>query len=290
MKQLLLFISAVLLFSCQREFDYDLPVAEEKIVMEARINSGDTIAALINISTPILSPTPPNLEVEADVYLYENNIPVDTLERITPFLGYPNELTNYKSKHLAQVGRNYRLEVETAEHGMAYGKNTIPEKPEISLLQIDTEKDVVYFRIKDNPNTKDYYLIDFRWDSEQETRVIYQRTDDPTVEILYGTNDIFTDLDFRTGYISVLNDDTFNGKIKNVSVGYFADEDLAQTTKVRLIIKHITHDFYQHELSKAAQLGADETILASPASLHSNVTNGYGVVIGSADSTVIFTP
>ena len=289
MKYIIIFIHVFLFISCQKAVEYDIPEGEHKIAIEARINAGDTVTALINLSSSVLSIEGPDYNVEADVYLFEDDIPVDTLTLEQPFLGLPNSLTNYKSDYVAKVGHNYRLEAQTENVEMAFGKTSVPEEPQVISLQIDNTKDLVTIRIKDNPNRKDYYLIDFKWNTDQIIP-IPQSSGDPTLQILYSSNDFIADNDIYTGYISVINDDTFNGQIKKLEIGYIPDEALSQTNKVQLIIKHITYDFYQHERTKAAQLNAIDLLLPTIAEVHSNITNGYGVVIGSADSTVIFTP
>lgn len=289
MKYFLVLIAGILLSSCEKEYKLEIPTEEDKTAIEVRVNSGDTISALVSSTESVIYGSDPNLNINADVYLYENEILVDTLRKTSGLLSYPNHLTNYKSNYVAKVGYTYKLSASYADHKTVYGQTIVPTKPEVSSIKIDSTKDVVTIEINDNPNTEDFYLIDFKWENG-ETMPIYQRTTDPTLEILYGTYDFFTGDDVYIGYISVIKDEKFNGQVKKLQIEYIADEAISQNSKVKLVIKHITRDFYKHERSKASQLNAEEIFFPVPTQVYSNVIDGYGVVIGSADSTITFTP
>src|SRR5687768_11419373 len=89
-----LFLVGFLISSCEKKVTIDIPEKPPRLVLNSILEKGDSVRVVLGKTRHILSPHPLGntiysyLVKDAEVVLYENNLPVDTLVYSTTTFHY----------------------------------------------------------------------------------------------------------------------------------------------------------------------------------------------------------
>ena len=281
----------LLLAGCEKAIDLEIPVDPPKLTLEARLFAGQADSsftrALVGTSAYSLSAENPKYNYEAQLFLYENDVFIDTFTGGPAFIGYPG-LGNFthQIQYEFQPSFRYRIEARHPDFETAFGETLIPETVPI---------DSIYFRsaggtylelfFTDPPSRGDIYQFNMTYQSQPDTPYIFSypflqfQTNDPTLEFFQFQWENPNPLGIVTkkiGWIAYLRDETFDGQQKKIGVNLLPLYD----TIISVELTHITEDYYHHELTKSQNHFGGS--FSEPTTLHGNITNGYGIVAGGA--------
>ena len=296
-----------LLFSCQKEIEIDISEQEPTNVVHCYLSPNNNLDSnFINVeiqTTQGLNNQTIKYITNATVILIEDNISIDTLI-------YSDELNRYiplTNLFNPESGKVYNLEINSNNKTLN-SVTTLPGKVEI----IETTFIPVSFKnedaaaisevgiiFQDPPNENNYYEILFvnypdNYPFLFSSNVIYDVFSED--EAITSENYYPTLIEFYLEKPKSLlfNDKTFNGELKTLTIntkfrqsigGFYGF--LKQEAKITL--RHVTEDYYLYKTKLYDHLYTqEEDILygvGEPQELHSNITNGLGV-LGSYNSSI----
>ncbi|GIZ10358.1 DUF4249 domain-containing protein [Flavobacterium sp. UMI-01] len=276
MKKVILFLSVVLLFSCDQTGFDTATALDSKIVVEGWIEEGEYAEVILSSSIPVSSAvdsltilshairsakiTVSDGQNQEVLRLKRDN------DRIPPFIYYGSDL-------LGQAGKTYTLKIEFLNR-VVTSETVIPRSVELKkatyVKNVATDTTgYVFIEFSDPVLEKNYYQIATRIDGEEPI----------FVPAFYGN----------------LNDDTFNSTVVSMQVNrgvlvfpktkfkpYFTDGDLIYV-KLRTMNK-TSYDFWndwQNEI-----VNGRNPIFPSNTSLASNIKGGIGIWAGYGQSVL----
>ena len=287
MNKITLLIFIVLSTSCIKELDYLASPFTSQLVLSSIINPDSLIKAHVG-KTIAITDTSSAIVENAGVFLFENGVPIDTLD-------YQSDGW-YVSNVYPQVGFSYRLETYHPAFSSVSSECTVPPPPQINsfLFTVGETLDqegipITRFTLRLNdpdPNINYYELIlysenplDPMIQPTQLTRIT--QLDDPTLIADANWNYAPSTLFF--------SDALFNGMNGEVSFNIkWGGYPTAGDSPYYIEIRNISSSYYQYLKSwsvhrfnqNSTQNTRDPLTLlfqGDPVELYSNVNNGYGI-------------
>jgi hypothetical protein len=166
MKRLLACLMMLAMASCTRDYDVELPKAEQELVIEAYLEDGSPMRALVTYSTALLDPgtIPPSPNRATVTITHAGKI--DTLQPAIEYDSTYRKAYNYTSNSIVvadyQAGAPYRIDVWDSEGRHAYGETRFMQPVAItSLTPIFRPLGDAYCltSIADNRAEKNYYRL-----------------------------------------------------------------------------------------------------------------------------------
>ena len=304
----------LLLVSCQKEIEIDLPVNELNVVVHSYLSPSITLdsnSVGVEIqTTQALNSQTIKYITDATVVLTEDNVIIDTLI-------YATDLNRYISQNGVfnpESGKTYNIEVLSNNKTLA-SQTIIPQVVKIietNFIPVSYKNDdgeaisEVGVVFQDPPNENNYYEIlfvnyplNYPLFSGDGSNYIYEVfSEDIAIqsESYYPTLIEFY-LDKPKSLL--FNDKTFNGELKTLSInsrlsqyanpdGFVGPVEFIEQ-EVKITLRHVTEDYYLYKTKMYDHLYTqEEDILygvGEPQELHGNITNGLGV-FGSYNSSV----
>lgn len=277
MKKIFYILPVILMWSCEKTIDFDIPFDSPKLTIDSKIHNGRTVSAIISNSVYVLDEDD-NLDPGIlGAYLYEDGIKVDSLSRNvtrrTPF--------NFIFRHQASIGHTYEIEAYRDGLETVRASDYLPDPVEMDWFSYDSDDRKIELNFQDPGDSKDYYLLRLIYEDDDEEFPIFYETFDPLIDFFYAFESDFLEPreGAKFGHLGFLTDDTFNGKSKTVTLFIDGIIDLpGQTVELSAQVIRISRDYYLHERSKASQENDGGVGFTEPAQIYGNVENGYGIV------------
>ena len=257
--------------SCEKMFykpvDNVIPFDSPKLFIDARVIEGDSLIVLAGVSTPILNEdNSPILDSNTTVKLFENDKLVSVLDPGPQLSIYSG---NFSTPFVPSAGNTYRIEASRKGYETAYGEEFLKEPPKISNVLVDSSGELltVSFNIEDDPNTKDYYRLTSEQSFTSNINDIYFLSNG----VLLGGNNMVRGVD---GFLHDSNLSESKGVVK-----IRFDK---RWSSYHIKIYRVSELYFSHTKAKTVQynqqLEPELAFLSAPVQLHSNITNGYGLV------------
>ena len=256
-------VIAIFLFSCVKTANIDIKGGENQIVVNATLCPDSAISLVLSKSKNVLDITDIEYVNSSNIYVYENNILVDTLKN----KGNGKYIGNLKPI----VNVAYTIKVKTISDQIAEGTDSIPEL--VKIQKIDTSKVFssksqlnCIINFTDPINRDNYYLIKIL--SADKTNPQNVKTQD---YICYDSNIIGS---LNGGNITIFNDSQFNGKAHSVVVSM----PYSKNKKVYFQLWSISHTFYNYCTSLINNRANNGSLFAEQTQVISNVKGGLGII------------
>lgn len=278
MKKLILILVGFSLLACEKTIEFDLPVEDPQLAVTAKIVAGDSIHAVVSISTPALSGTP-KFANDAVVLLFEDGIKVDSLtlssnSRI--FGNAVNPVPVYTAQYPFVNGKTYTLKVSKTSYDQVKGSCIVPPKPVVVTGKYFQETKKITGSINDRPGKGDIYKIEVQLKNDNYARGF--TSTDLTMEFYEGYSD-FLEIDSEGTYgtRAFIRDELFDGGTRNFQINYY-DFDGGGSSNDSLFLKITAVSLDQYEFERTLDLGAfsGENPFSEPLSIYSNMSNGKG--------------
>ncbi len=284
--------------SCQKEIDFELVNAPEKLVLVSVVSSRSPLDFVshmyVGASQTLDKKQPINLlsDSEVSLKLYENNVllPIDFRYEPTSNFGIGEEVrSNFSFGYTFTPEQHYWLEAENNTLGIAYAEMTMPTRTPIKNAIFDSSTNILSFEITDERG-EDFYSISaditidtFRFSTQAFFKSLNIELDffekfpfDSTIVISspvgYNTNGYFTD-------------ETFDNQTKTIKLQLAEISNPNQRyTTIILQLNHITKSVYAYEKSTSAYIKSAGNPFAEGVQIYTNIVNGYGVFGGSTSA------
>ncbi|MFA9388491.1 MAG: DUF4249 domain-containing protein [Prolixibacteraceae bacterium] len=339
---ILFFTFFFLILSCREEMILDESLLQPKIAVSTFLTPGDIIYIKLLHDIPVYQKNNGmyqnndgmNEVPDANIVLYEDNEIVEELERHFYVQTYWDEngesvvsstdtsFSFYTTDRLAQVGKTYRMEIESATYGNLSCETTIPVPVENINLKTEFEKTEnnnrsyykVIFKLKfsDPKDEKNYYRIILNeiegaksnvvGDSLNQT--IYLRnssfgshfyTEDPIFFYEKNNANSFVVGETDNNY-GIFTDETINGKDYELSIyttlnpdPAYLDTTIGEFIQYEVILQSISTEMYYYLKSIDQQEIMYQFPFAEPIPIYSNVENGIGIMGSYSSISIIST-
>lgn len=283
MKNLIFALCIFGLMACEKTIDYDLPTEEPQLAVSSKIVAGDSIHAIVSISSEALNPVTKFSE-DATLTLFENGTNVATLTVDNDRQIVDNaRVYFFTAKHNFIVGADYKLQATQANYESVVGNTSLPSVPIVENVSYDPTTFKIKANIKDPSASGNIYRIELV--GEFSNYALGFSSKDITVEFYEGYSDFLdTDEDGEFGYRAFVRDEFFNGGTKNLELklqDYFGG-----TSKIFLKITAISNSQFEFEKSIDIFNYADIGPFSEPVTIFSNMSNSKGV-FGAESSTYV---
>lgn len=288
---LVILLSSLVIESCTKTYpEFDIPDIEQQVVVNSLFNLGEVFKVSVSLSQS--RNTNNSLEVveNADVFLYENNLLVDTLViRDDPSAIDSINRWHYYSKVLSQIKNQYMVVVDVPGFTPVYAISDIPEKAVIRYIrheQLIKDQDVESSFIRIHIQLDSIMERGFYYFAVSKKRSLYSKN---TQYILYEMNDPV--LGQHRNSIEQ-NYCLFSGELlSSSSYNYFLDLDIGVLESHSLYFELLSLSeeawLYLNSLSKQKN---SDTRISEPVKVYSNINGGKGIFGGvnaSIDSLLL---
>lgn len=287
-KILLLFL--LLLSSCTKTIEIDLPAFDPKPVINCLFSPDSTFKLRLSRSASIFDTLPyPSFEMDAVLRLYENEVLKDTMF----FDGQ-----DFRSDLIPKTGSTYRIEMDSPDFGPVSAKDFIPEPP---IFQVDSFRDSVYVNedgeyvsqvkitIDDDFSRKNYYeliLLPRAFspitgaDDTLQRYVTFALKNDPVLEnegiLQHYTN------------TAVFSNELFSSGEQPLIINYLAQEGYFALV---VILRTVSEDYYRYKKSLIIHINSQDSDIwdgiGAPTQMISNINGGYGIFAGYSEDVKI---
>lgn len=283
MKKLLLLLGPLVFVSCEKEIDFEIPNPGNRIVIDARLVSGENTSALLSTSTYSLSNEEPTTNENMRVALFENGVFRDSLR--PTFNQDINQWVYYSLNYVIQSQKTYTIKASYGglPEASATNHTPLPIEANVGNVKVTAIKrdDDFYtiptsfsFTLAENSSTEDYYRISLS--QRNGTGPVFFSSSNPVLTDFYNNFDFEGDDGRSFFYYAYLSDKDLSNAASTLDI-VIEDQII---NDLYLCVEHITKDYFEHERTKAlAQFGGDG--FSEPVQIFSNVKNGYGIVAGS---------
>ena len=310
--------------SCIKVLDYDIPDDEKRIVVNGIISNCDTFKVNINKSLHILDRLGLKAIDDALVQLLEDDMLVSEITEGRAGL--------YVSDFIPVCGHNYLIKVSVPGMKTASAGCTIPFP--VSIEQVDTStatyKSVWYqyydvdsmieiinymkemkssIIFADPEETENYYELEATvsylqneyYRDEDTSYFIGNRrfsstpslkSNDPVVELYVSGKYIISDNsenDYYSGQKILFSDQLINGQkyklnISFVSTYLISNDEYRDSVKVDFHLKSVTKDYFIYMQLLEKHLQVKDDPLSEPSQAYSNINDGLGILAGFSES------
>lgn len=272
-------ILLVLLISCTKVIEIDLPSAPYKLVVNCFFSTGDKFAVHISHSQNILNEDSTEI-INAEVMLFANEIYQGSLT-------YINNGVYSHDTIIARPGINYKLVALAPGYDLVKAEDTAPTPAILDSVFYnpkaypDSEGNNFYkveLLLQDNASKRDYYEIVLKYyEDADKYSIIRLRGDYEQVIMNEG------DEEFYSG-ICIFSDELINGSKYQLKLK--TSQALSENLK-ELHLLSISETLYKYRKSWIRHSSAqypDITNPIEPVTLFSNVKGGYGIFAGYSDT------
>lgn len=279
-KYILLLIGSLILYSCEKIININLPYEGDKIVLNSLIQKDTNIFVRVTVSSPVQKESKFRECEGAKVDVYENEVLKETLTS-----EYYNNKLYYKSTFKAIEGAKYKFKVIVKGLDTVSCESILPPKPSFEVIGKDVASDESFAKIKikirDSANIHNYYRlrIYFAYKVQNEYS-------------LFGTN-MFTIEEFKENYLNEIvsgrdydeiyfSDEKFDGKELTLTIKMTSWDEY-----MGVQLSNLSEESYKGLKAISQQSLASNDPFAEPVKVFSNVKGGYGLVAGIGDSTAV---
>lgn len=273
------FIIFILLFTaCDKQIIIDLGAPPRRLALSCTFDADSFIIVNVNQSVSSLDKYGPIAVTKAHVYLYENEVLLDTLQ--SGYAGY------YKFNIKPQAGKTYTIGCTYEQYDSVYASTTLPYPVLITEATIDTnaistnQGEIVNLKLTftDPGNESNYYLI----------KLFYR---DPFNDYDYPVYIKSLDPIFNDESEFLFDDVTFNGKTRSISFSMDKPDFIYQPLENYVFeLHHLNYDAYQFVKSYIRYINNNGNPFSEPLQVYSNVSSKMGQVSARALSTKVLTP
>ncbi len=267
--QYLILILILILASCRKEIDLNLPDYESKIVINGELSTEDNIKVQISQSLNSLNSDSTYLLQNATVKLFEDGNAIGNLTYNQLYYTFP-----YKPKS----GKTYKIEASNSGLPAAFSQTIIPSQIGcVSSYQpnVGFDKDGFPFgqlsvKITDNGAVKNYFQFSIRYyDSSIQLWDSY---------IINSEDPVFVNNRKKNDGSYLFSDASFSGQSKLLK--FDIPTGLTQSNVTfEVTIKTFIEEYYRY-LEQIIDFKENGFNNSDPVIIKSNVTNGLGMVGG----------
>ena len=256
----IVFITSILLASCTKEVDMKINFGKSNIVLNSILTPDSIIKVSLTHSIPVNSTDLISFVENAEVFLFENSILVDTLK----YTSNGNYISNRKPK----TKSIYTTLVKVNSDTTLIATDTVPEQipiDSLKLLRKNNSNYTIRFVATDISNENNYFILK-----------VLQINDTVNYTVSIPNCSFFSEISaYELFDKSILIDDFyFSGKQKAVDFICYAPEAI----KIKVELLSISRALYYYYLTATQNFYANQGVDFSRVPVFSNVNNKMGIL------------
>jgi hypothetical protein len=275
-------IIILLLASCTKVIEIDLPDPPDKLVVNCFFSTGDNFIVHLSHSQNILAEDTTVIK-NGDIRLYANDI----------YLGSLNHIVDGFYSHdtmVARAGVKYKITAAASGYDLVEAEDSAPAVTLLDSVFYDPDpytdsEGSYYYKMQlffaDNSSHRNFYEVNvLRFNDEDEFELIRLNGDNEKVIINEGDEEYYSGL-------CIFSDELING-IQYILKLRTSSTLIGNRKEMRLL--SVSETFYKYRKSWIRHSFAQFPDLANPmepVTLFSNVKGGFGIFAGYSVNTVI---
>lgn len=261
-----------LILACEREVEVELPVYEQKLVVNGIIDNISPISVAVSHSVPALQLQNPEYLQDAIVMLYGNNAFLDTLD-------YDVFYKKYFSSVLAQQGVRYKVTVNRSNYKQASASTVLPGggitghvefEDSTGLDSVGLPTGTIRIIFDDAGAEKNYYRLNLLYynSGTGEFQPFIYETDDPSL--------LGPEAEKEPDASVIFDDLLFNGQTKQIEIRV---SSLLATSSPKFLIDFsaLGEEYYKYRVSLRKFRDNSTNFFAEPVFVYTNIENGLGI-------------
>jgi hypothetical protein len=286
MRNYIILFLLFMLCACQLTLEVDLPPHEESIVVNSLFAADSLWGVSVFYDHQILDDTPFKPVENAEVVIYDESGPVETLTL--------NKQKYYRAATSKPVpGKRYEIRVSAPGRDPVSAFTSVPHATEIVGVKtretfMENEPATAWdITIKDDPLVENFYRVfvtieTYYFNSQMKTltpiyRRVYLESDDP---LLDDENNLS-----ENGVL--INDVIFNGKEARLSVKMWGSLERNMTQgKIRVNVQTLSKEAYDYLITSELQRNTTDDPFAQPVNVFNNIEGGFGIFAGYNQTTL----
>ena len=282
------------LSACEQIIEPDLPEHTPRLVLQSFFTPDSTWVAFVGRSAGMIESRPARARpvTEATVELLAGDRVIDELEF------FQGERVYVWEKGTLQAGESYSLRVSAPGFATIQATDAIPRLVPTAIASYRTNtssraesriKDLsIKLEIQDPPGETNYYQIRMYHHIPGSSFFASERyyqgsfsTQDPSITADNSDDDSF--IEGEAFFIAPFFKDTlFDGQTHAIELDNY---NVAEHTRVYIQVLYVSETYYEYLKSARLHESTQDNPFAEPASVHSNVENGYGIFAGYSSQT-----
>lgn len=294
MKNGLVLIACILLLvSCEKTVNIDVPTREPRLVINGLLEKNRPVEVGVGKSRGVLDPVSYQgswyeqyVVKTAQAVLYENNVSLDTLV-------YEPAVYKYRATRNIMFREGYTYTVRATAPGfdMAEANALLPSQSVIAELRFQKNVrtnssgmtvDEITLKLNDPAAEKNFYLVQVN--NSYGNRVYCVGTTDKDIEAIGDETDPLEPDNCFDGGALLMRDDNFNGAqkqlkltVESFEMAEYTDPSTGNIYRPYVKLYRITEDQFKYVKSYHSYNSAGDNPFAEPVNVYTNVKNGYGI-------------
>lgn len=278
-KIILIIITSIFVVSCETFIDMEIPNEGRKITINSIINDQENPVVFLHRSRFILDGTY-DFEpiIQATVRLSKEGTVVASL--------HETELGVYTTDdYIPEKGFSYTIEV-TKTGETASAQTSIPnsigcefvDTSRVNHLQFEQTTEYLRFNLKvsDPVNEENYYMVTFH-QSMYEYPISFYSTE----KVVENGNDQYLNY-------AVFSDKLINGISKTLGFDLEINNFTEEINPIQIRCNSISKEMYLYYLRLSSYWDAQNSFLAEPVMMYTNINNGLGIFGGYSNFSINF--
>jgi hypothetical protein len=308
MRQLLIILTLLVVFSCELAVEIEIPYEASKLVINSIITPDSTFTVFVSATGRILTDDIPSTEEAMPILTDETGRQISLVQR-RDYL--PSDRSTwyyngagwiYKSPERPLPGMTYNIAVTAPGFSPANASMQLPEPVPIISAVVDSANVVVNneygqgmypveVTIKDFPGTRDRYrprmyaTYDFKYYDHNSGDTIRGTN---TMEVYITKSLADSEIPDFDGEEDVIDDLTFDGSEhtfrRYAQLPTYSSPN-QKVTSLQFVLSRISGPYYRFFHSLEVYRNSQGNPLAEPAQVYSNVDGGLGIFAGFTNST-----
>jgi len=275
----------ILLCGCELTLEVDIPHDKESLVVNSIFAADSLWQVSVSYDRAILDTHPFKIVEDADVVIYDESGPVETLK-------LNNQESYYRSAANKPVpGKRYEIRVSAPGHDPVSAFAYTPRATEIVSVKTrdtfinDHPATAFDITIQDDPSVENYYRVFVATESYN----FYPNTNAPTLFYsrmsLESDDPLLADENNLSEGGVLIKDALFNGKEAKLSVKMLQYGNGNDYGKIRVNVETLSREAYDYFITSQLQYNTSDDPLAQPVKVFNNVEGGFGIFAGYNQST-----
>lgn len=287
MKTYLFIILLCFTSACEMIVDVDVPIEEPKMTLNSFIIQDSVWTAKLSLNRHILEESDFKTVDDGLIVIYAEGNPLDTLAH--------EDNGMYIADSKPGPG-SYEIRVTSPRYGSARSQSYLPTGVGIDDIGIKMPEDPkaggskisIRFNMKDPAMETNYYQVLLY----TEDKYIHHMTGQEIINYrpmrLESNDPAIANENLNTGEGLFFKDVLFNGK--NISMALEAPYWRHNDKKIKLFfyLRTLSEDFYKYKITSLLQNHTSGDPFAQPASVYTNIENGFGIFAGFSQSVFLY--
>lgn len=303
------FVTVFAFTACDRELEYDVPTSPPQLVVNSVFTQDSLWQIEVSNSANPGQGNQIQYLLDCEIKLKQNDKEIKDINlfsktEVKMINGEPQDVIRQyygTTTTIAEVGKEYNIEVTHPNYKSAKGKGYIPYPAGIQFLNLNGNTDIIdvdgkafrkiAFQLQNNSTQKGYFAIQVLFGKDGDKQRIEFFANDP----IFNENQIFDTGDrqnengkyYDTNQGIFFSSESFTSQAHNFDI-FVESHYLNPDDDFEVRILTFTKELYEYSTALQRQQAVSGNPFAEPVQVYSNIHNGFGIFNGYALSSILY--